>query len=107
MPMRWFVLVLRLENAPPKLIGYCSSWGLQVAPGVFVAVLPARVRDEMWIQVLEWSRPETSGVLLFDNSGTEQGLEVRTLGSPRRRVVEREGLWVSTWIPLETPEQAP
>jgi CRISPR-associated protein Cas2 len=93
------MLVLVLECAPPKLYGYCSSWALQVATGVYVANLPAKTREEIWKQILEWSDPETRAVLIWSSRQNEQGLEYLTLGWPRRRIVDREGLLISSWIP--------
>lgn len=96
------MLVLVLECAPPKVYGFCSSWALQVATGVYVANLPARQREEIWSQVVEWSNSDTRAVMLWSSSANEQGLEFRQLGDPRRRVADREGLLISTWIPRES-----
>lgn len=95
------MLLLVLEKAPPKLRGYCSSWALQVATGVYVANLPAKTRDEIWDQVNAWADVDTRAVLVWDQSSTEQGLEFRTLGAPRRFLARREGLIVSRWIPFD------
>lgn len=102
------MLLLVLEKAPPKLIGYCSSWAVQVATGVYVANLPKRTREQIWDQVLGWANFETRAVMVWDSTSTEQGLECRVLGKPRRTVSRREGLLVSTWIPAEeTPSGQP
>lgn len=93
------MLVIVVENAPPKLRGYLSSWALQVAAGVYVANLPARIRDEMWERVQRWATPQTTAVLLWATSTTEQGIAVRIHGRPHRTIREIEGLLVSTWIP--------
>jgi CRISPR-associated endoribonuclease Cas2 subtype I-E len=95
------MLVLVLECAPPKLYGFCSSWSLQVAPGVYVANLPARTREEIWAQVEEWATGDTRAIMLWPSRCNEQGLESAQIGEPRRRVVEYEGLLISTWIPRE------
>lgn len=97
------MLVLVLECAPPKLYGYCSSWALQVSTGVYVANLPAKTREEIWEQVVKWSDVETRAVMMWASPANEQGLEFRNLGEPRRRVVDKEGLLISTWIPREVP----
>lgn len=94
------MLVLVLECAPPKLYGFCSSWALQVATGVYVANLPAKTREQIWEQVLEWATADTRAMMIWDSRGSEQGLEHRVLGSPRRTITDREGLLISTWIPL-------
>jgi len=98
------MLVLVLECAPPKLYGFCSSWALQVATGVYVANLPAKTREQIWEQVLEWATADTRAMMVWDSRGSEQGLEHRVLGSPRRTITEREGLLVSTWIPRVTED---
>lgn len=95
------MLVLVLECAPPKVVGFCSSWALQVATGVYVANLPAKIRDEIWDQLVAWSHADTRAVMLWSSSDNEQGLSYLTLGYPRRTITEREGLLISTWIPKE------
>lgn len=99
------MLVLVLECAPPKLYGFCSSWALQVATGVYVANLPAKTREQIWEQVLEWATADTRAMMVWASRGSEQGLEHRVLGSPRRTITEREGLLVSTWIPRVSEDE--
>lgn len=102
------MLVLVLECAPPKVYGFCSSWALQVATGVYVANLPAKTREEIWDQILEWSWDDTRAVMLWSSPNNEQGLDYRILGSPRRTITDREGLLISSWIPrTETPANDP
>lgn len=96
------MLVLVVERAPPKIVGYCSSWALQIATGVYVANLPARTREEIWCQLLDWSEPETRIVMVWPTPDTEQGIAYRMIGEPRRTVTNREGLLVSTWIPRQS-----
>ena len=100
------MLVLVLECAPPKLYGFCSSWALQVATGVYVANLPAKTREEIWEQVLTWADPDTRAVMLWGASSNEQGLDWLQIGQPRRRVLDYEGLLISTWIPRNTEDQS-
>ena len=95
------MLVLVLECAPPKVIGFCSSWALQVATGVYVANLPAQTREAIWDQIVKWADMETRAVMVWSAPRTEQGIDYRILGAPRRTVTEREGLLISTWIPRE------
>ena len=106
------MLVLVLECAPPKVVGFCSSWALQVATGVYVANLPISDREAIWAQICEWARADTRATMVWSSSATEQGLEMKQLGEPHRRVTEREGLLISTWFPrpredLENLEQPP
>lgn len=103
------MLVLVLECAPPKVVGFCSSWALQVAAGVYVANLPKSDREAIWTRICSWAKTDTRATMVWSSSETEQGLEVRLLGEPHRRVTEREGLLISTWFPrlredLDNPE---
>ena len=95
------MLLLVLERAPPKLIGYCSSWALQVATGVYVANLPKGTRDEIWEQIERWSDWETKAVMVWGDPSTEQGLDFLMRGEPRRKIIRKEGLLVSTWFPQD------
>lgn len=106
------MLVLILECAPPKVVGFCSSWALQVATGVYVANLPKEEREELWEQITAWAYGDTRAVLVWSSPTTEQGLEYRILGTPRRTITNREGLLISTWLPrpsddLFDSEQSP
>lgn len=92
------MLVLVLECAPAKIYGFCSSWALQVATGVYVANLPAKTREEIWKQVEEWSNPEMRAIMIWSSPANEQGLQYQSIGQPRRRITEREGLLISTWL---------
>lgn len=106
------MLVLTLECAPPKVVGYCSSWALQIATGVYVANLPASQREEIWEQIVQWADHDTRVVMVWSSPRTEQGIDYRILGTPRRTITEREGLLISTWFPrpdvdISPPEQTP
>ncbi len=93
------MLVLVLECAPDKVIGFCSSWALQVATGVYVANLPAEDREAIWHQIEVWASAETRALMVWDSGRSEQGLEYKMVGAPRRRVTEIEGLVLSAWFP--------
>lgn len=95
------MLLLVLEKAPPKLRGYCSSWALQVATGVYVANLPSRTRREIWDKINDWADMETRALMVWVESSTEQGLDFLMLGAPRRYLTRREGLIVSRWFPQD------
>ena len=107
------MFVLVLERAPPKVVGFCSSWALQVSTGVYVANLPKKQREEIWDWIETWGETETRAVMVWPSPDREQGLDFRIMGSPRRTITEREGLLVSTWFPrpkadlYESPEEMP
>ncbi len=45
------MLVIVLENAPPRLRGRLAVWMLEVRAGVYVADLSRKVREMIWHQV--------------------------------------------------------
>lgn len=100
------MLIVILECAAPRLRGYCSSWGLQIAIGVYAITAPASHRDAIWGQLLQWAGPETRLTMVWGSAQTEQGVEWRSIGAPRRALVESEGLTLSLWLPPAAEEGA-
>jgi len=47
------MLVIVVENAPPRLRGRLAVWLLEIRAGVYVGDYSARVRDYLWQQVEE------------------------------------------------------
>lgn len=73
-----------------------------------MANLPSRIREEIWDHVVAYAHNDTRAVMVWSSrDANEQGLEVRTLGAPRRRIVDREGLLISSWIPADLAESDP
>lgn len=66
-----------------------SRLAIELKPGVFVATIGARVRDQIWKKVCEdWK----SDAIMLYSSNTEQGYVIRSNGDPSREIVEFEGL---------------
>ncbi|MDM4762836.1 type I-E CRISPR-associated endoribonuclease Cas2e [Galbitalea sp. SE-J8] len=47
------MVVFVLTACPAGLRGHLTRWLLEIAPGIFVGVVTARVRDLLWGRVLE------------------------------------------------------
>lgn len=69
------MVVLVLTACPAGLRGYVTRWLLEVSPGVFCGRVSARVRDEIWQQVLALSK-DGRAVMVFQRQG-DQGLDFR------------------------------
>ena len=52
------MLVIVLENAPPRLKGYLSRLLLELRAGVFIGTYSTRVRERLWETIPErdWPR---------------------------------------------------
>lgn len=96
------MVVLATTAVPDRLHGALSRWMIEVAPGLFVGTLSARVRDELW---------EAAGDVVGDGAAillhpydNEQGFRIRTAGARRRRPVDFDGLTLVAMLPLDRPE---
>jgi CRISPR-associated protein Cas2 len=84
------MLVIVVENAPPRLRGRLSLWLAEVRAGVYVGVYSAKTRERIWSEV---------GALLGDGSAviawsapTDSGFCFDALGTNRRMPVDLDGL---------------
>ncbi len=98
------MLVIVLENAPPRLRGYLTRLFLEVRAGVYLGDFSRRVRERVWKiigdeigdgnAVLAWSCPNDSG------------FEFVTCGKNRREPVELDGLKLVAFSRQELVDQA-
>lgn len=72
------MITLVLSKVPEGLRGHLTKWLMEVAPGVFVGRVSARVRDELWSIIL--GGIEAGTALMVIAAPTEQGFEVRNAG---------------------------
>jgi len=101
------MLVIVLENAPPRLRGRLAIWLLEVRAGVYVGDYSARVREYLWHQVSEGLGGEaTASAVMCYRASNESGFEVRTLGKNRREPVLYDGLQLIAFKPVEEQSQA-
>lgn len=91
------MLVIVLENAPPRLRGRMAVWLLEVRAGVYVGSYSRRVREHIWSHVEE-SIEDGNAVMIW-RSGTEAGFEFRTLGTNRRLGVDFDGVQLVSFLP--------
>lgn len=98
------MLVIVVENAPPRLRGRLAVWLLEVRAGVYVGKLSRRVREMIWHQVTEGI--EDGNAVMVWSTGTESGFDFLTLGTNRRMPVEMDGLKLVSFHPPEEAEDA-
>ena len=98
------MLVIVLENAPPRLRGRLAVWMLEVRAGVYVGSYSRRVREHIWSQVEEGL--EGGNAVMVWRSTAEAGYEFRTLGANRRMPVDYDGVQLVSFHP-EVVENAP
>ena len=91
------MLVIVVENAPPRLRGRLAIWLLEVRAGVYVGDVSRRVREMIW-QNVEVALEEGNAVMAW-STNTESGFDFVTLGKNRRMPVEFDGLKLVSFLP--------
>lgn len=69
------MVVLVLTACPVGLRGHVTRWLLEIAPGVFCGRVSSKVRDELWLRVVEMSK-DGRALMVFSRRG-DQGLDFR------------------------------
>lgn len=93
------MLVIVLENSPPRLRGRLAIWLLEVRAGVYVGNYSAKVREFIWEQV-EAGIGDGNAVMAWRTTN-EAGFDFVTLGTNRRVPVELDGAQLVSFLPAE------
>ena len=91
------MLVIVVENAPPRLRGRLALWLLEVRAGVYVGKVSRRVREMIWTNI-ENGIQEGNAVMAW-STNTESGFDFQTLGKNRRIPKEMEGIKLVSFLP--------
>ena len=91
------MLVIVLENAPPRLRGRLAIWLLEIRAGVYVGNYSVKVREHIWAQV-EQGIEDGNAVMAWRNN-SEAGFDFMTLGNNRRIPVELDGAKLVSFLP--------
>ena len=97
------MLVIALNNAPPRLRGRLSVWLLEVRAGVYVGNYSARTRDMIWSQVIG-DIDEGDAVMVW-STPTESGFDFKTVGKNRRMPLDADGLKLVEFLPVEDKKE--
>lgn len=91
------MLVIVVENVPPRLRGRLAVWLLEVRAGVYVGNISRRIREMIWDTVIKGCG-EGNAVMVW-GTNTESGFDFLTWGSNRREPVEMEGIKLVSFLP--------
>ena len=91
------MLVIVLENAPPRLRGRLAVWLLEVRAGVYVGAYSKRVREHIWEHVQQGL--EDGNAVMLWRSTVEAGFEFKTLGTNRREPADFDGVQLVRFLP--------
>lgn len=96
------MLVIVVENAPPRLRGRLAIWLLEIRAGVYVGRASRRVREMIWNQV-QIGIDEGNAVMAW-TTNAEAGFDFETFGANRRIPVEMDGVKLVSFLPALEPE---
>jgi CRISPR-associated protein Cas2 len=96
------MMVIVVENVPPRVRGRLSLWLAEVRAGVYVGVYGRRVRERIWEEtritigdgnaVIAWTAP------------TDSGFEFECIGQNRREPIDFDGLTLVKFKPVSRNE---
>jgi CRISPR-associated protein Cas2 len=95
------MLLIVVENVPPRLKGRLAVWLLEIRAGVFVGNYSRRTRDMIWEQVK--SGVKDGNAVIAWSSSNDAGFDFETCGKNRRRPVDFEGLRLVAFDPPQSP----
>ena len=84
------MLVIAVNNAPPRLRGRLAIWLLEIRAGVYVGNFSRRVREMIWDQVLD--EIDDGDAVIAWAAPTDAGFDFDTCGKNRRMPVDIDGL---------------
>jgi CRISPR-associated protein Cas2 len=84
------MMVIVVENAPPRLRGRLSLWLAEVRAGVYVGDYSARTRERLWAETVELLG-NGSAVIAW-SAPTDSGFAFEAEGPNRREPVDFDGL---------------
>ena len=97
------MLVIVVENVPPRLRGRLAIWLLEVRAGVYVGDVSRRVREMIWETVIKGCG-EGNAVMAW-STNTESGFDFLTWGTNRREPIEMDGIKLVSFLPESDAEQ--
>jgi len=99
------MLVIVVENVPPRLRGRLGVYLIEARAGVYVGDVSRRVREMLWAQVDAYC--EVGNAVMVWSTNTESGFDFLTAGVNRRMPVDMDGLKLVSFAPCENnqPEQ--
>ena len=97
------MLVIVVENVPPRLRGRLAIWLLEVRAGVYVGNVSRRVMEMIW-EHIEKGIGEGNTVMAW-STNTESGFDFMTLGTNRRIPVEMDGIKLVSFLPEENRDE--
>ena len=92
------MLVIVVNNAPPRLRGRLAVWLLEIRAGVYIGNYSRRTREMIWGQVKS-KIGDGDGIIAWA-ARNDAGYDFDTCGNNRRIPVDLDGLKLVQFLPL-------
>src|SRR3989339_998598 len=99
------MMVIVVENAPPRLRGRLGVWCVELRAGVYVGDYSVRVRERIW-RMITREIGEGNAVITW-NTNNDAGFDFCTAGNNRRVPVDFDGFKLVAFEKKESGEDAP
>jgi len=94
------MMVVVVENAPPRLRGRLAVWLLEIRAGVYVGNYSRRTRERIWGEVVD-AIADGNAVIAWA-APTDAGFEFDTCGRNRRMPVDFDGFKLVAFRPRKS-----
>lgn len=91
------MLVIAVNNSPPRLRGRLAVWLVEVRAGVYVGHYSKRTRERIWSDVVAMIG-EGDAVMVW-SAPNDQGYQFDTIGQNRRTPTEFDGMTLVKFAP--------
>ena len=91
------MLVIAVNNAPPRLRGRLAVWLLEIRAGVYIGNYSRRTREMIWRQVKS-EIGDGDGIIAWA-ARNDAGYDFDTCGNNRRIPVDLDGLKLVQFLP--------
>ena len=91
------MLVIAVNNAPPRLRGRLAVWLLEIRAGVYVGNYSRRTREMIWEQVQ--SLIEQGDAIIAWAAANDAGYDFDTCGVNRRTPTDLDGMKLVRFLP--------
>lgn len=98
------MLVIVVENAPPRLRGRLSLWLAEVRAGVYVGVYSVKVRERIWSELL--ALLGSGSAVMAWATPTDSGFSFQTAGINCREPRDFDGLTLVQFMPPPAEAEA-
>lgn len=96
------MLVIAVNDAPPRLRGRLAVWLLEIRAGVYVGNYSRKTREMIWGQVRE--EIDDGDAIIAWAVPNDAGYDFDTCGTNRRMPTDLDGMKLVQFLPLPTDD---